>query len=56
MDDQATTDETRIPVEALLAEITAIDPRIIPLAVERLRTALLTAELETLRGIARGEP
>jgi hypothetical protein len=47
--------ETQIPVEALLAEITAIDPRIIPLAVERMRNRLLQAEVEELRG-ARGEP
>lgn len=47
MSEEATTE---IPVEALLAEITAIDPRIIPLAIERMRSRLLAEELARLKG------
>jgi hypothetical protein len=38
-----------MPIEALLNEIAAIDPRIIELAVERIRSRSLAAELATLR-------
>lgn len=55
MSEEQTTGE-EVPVGALLAEITAIDAHIIPLAVERMRSRLLQAELDRLKGDADGEP
>lgn len=55
MSEETKSEDISLPIEALLAEVTAIDPRIIPLAVERLRNRILQAEVEQLRG-ARGEP
>jgi len=42
-------EETEIPVQMLLEEIQAIDPRVIPLAIERLRNRLLQEELAKMR-------